>query len=527
MNRVQTADAPGAEAGRQPGSLLLGEESVAAEPTKPRRLFWSVVAGMIQGILALAVLAGGATVAIRLVQTKPKAKRKPPPRRAKLVEVETVRATREPVKVHAMGTVTAARRVDLQARVAGEIVWLSPDCIPGGRFAKDAEIAKIDRADYDLAVEHQTTEAARLAAMVEKQKAEVAQRQSEILQRASAVIQSEAALRIERGQQSVALREYELLGRTVTEDDRDLVLRAPQLRSAEATCKAAEAAKLAAEAMKRSAEADAKAAVALQEAGVVALRKAELDRDRTTIKAPFSALVESRTINEGSQVTTAKPFATLVGTDHYWVELSIPVDQLQWLRIPRKKGDPASTVRICDEAAWGKDPRGASAESRTGTPRPADTPHRTGTVLRLASALEAEGRMARLLVAVPDPLALLEENHGKPALLLGSYVRVEIDGVGLDNVVALQRDRLHDGDHVWVMDANRKLDIRKVAIEFRGRDRVLITDGLKTGERLVVTDLAAPVQGMLLRTREDDGPAAARQGGKRTPADAAEEGRHE
>ncbi|NQT53100.1 HlyD family efflux transporter periplasmic adaptor subunit, partial [bacterium] len=419
MNRVQTADEPGAEAGRQPRSLLVGEEAVADEPTKPHRLYWSVVVGVIQGILVLAVLAGGAYVAIRLVQTKPEAKRKPPQRRAKLVEVETVRATREPVKVHAMGTVGAARRVELQARVAGEIVWLSPDCIPGGRFAKDAEIAKIDRADYDLAVEQQTTETARLAAMVEKQEADVAQRQSEILQRASVVIQSEAALKIERGQQSVARREYELLGRSVKEEDRDLVLRVPQLRSAEATCKAAKAAKLAAEAMKRSAESATKAAVASQQAAAVALKKAELDRDRTTIKAPFSGIVESRTIEEGSQVTTAKPFATLVGTDCYWVEVSIPVDQLQWLRIPRKKGDPASAARIHDEAAWGKDA------------------HRTGTVLRLASALEAEGRMARLLVAVPDPLALRKENAGKPALLLGSYVRVEIDGVDFDNVVAL------------------------------------------------------------------------------------------
>ncbi|NQT51898.1 efflux RND transporter periplasmic adaptor subunit, partial [bacterium] len=179
------------------------------------------------------------------------------------------------------------------------------------------------------------------------------------------------------------------------------------------------------------------------------------------------------------------------------------------LRIPRKKGDAASSVRIHDEAAWGKDA------------------HRTGTVLRLASALEAEGRMARLLVAVPDPLALRKENAGKPTLLLGSYVRVEIDGVDLPDVVALPRDRLHDGDHVWVMDANKRLDIRKVAIEFRGRDRVLIADGLKTGERLIVTDLAAPVQSMPLRIREDNEATAASQGGKRTAADAAEVEPHE
>ncbi|NQT87966.1 HlyD family efflux transporter periplasmic adaptor subunit, partial [bacterium] len=436
------------------------------EPTLSHRIVFATI----QGIFVLAVLGVGGYGAYRLVKSGPKAERKPPARTAQVVEVETVHATTERVVVQAMGAVEAAREMDLQARVSGEVMDLSPECSPGGRFVEGAVIAKIDDADYTLAVEQQAAEILRLAATVEQRKSEAAERQSaiEVSQTAidqsqSQIIQSDAALEIERGQQAVSKQEYALLGKTVKGEDRALILREPQLRSAEATCQAARAAlrsaqakKTSAEAMAEAAQAMAKAAEASKAAADVALRKAKLDLTRTTIKSPFNAIVESRSIERGSQVTPTTRLARLIGTDEYWVEASVPVDRLKWIRIPRKKGESGSPVRIYDDAAWG--PKA----------------HRTGTVFRLTSGLETEGRMARLLIRVSDPLALAEENAGKPALLLGSYVRVEIDGLEVENVIPIKRDYVHDGDRVWVMTPGNTLDIRRVTIRYGGRERVLV-----------------------------------------------------
>jgi RND family efflux transporter MFP subunit len=352
----------------------------------------------------------------------------------------------------------------------------------------------------------------RLAATTEQKRSEVAQRESDvaksasaieqsestILQRDSDIVQAEAALEIERGQQAVAQSEYKLLGRELDERRRDLVLRKPQLRSAEATCEAAKAAKRAAvaakqaavaakasaEAMKRSAEAGAQAAEASKAAAGVALRKAQLDLDRTTIAAPFNAVVQAESVDLGSQVSPTTRLATLVGTDEYWVEVSVPVDKLQWLRIPRQRGEEGSAARVYNEAAWGPEA------------------FRTGTVVRMASELEPEGRMARLLVSVPDPLGLADPAGRTPALLIGSYVRVAIEGAELEDVVPLDRSLVHGGDRVWVMGDDGKLEVRRVAVAFRGRDRLLVSDGLAPGERLVTTGLTAPVDGMLLRTQD-------------------------
>ena len=483
-------------------------EGAPSEATAPKRgLVRRLLGALVQGTLALAVLGGGAALAVHLLATGPKSERRPPARRAHLVAVEAVALSAQPIRVDAMGAVGPAQVVDLQPRVSGEIVEVSPECVPGGRFGAGATVAKIDEADFKLAVAQQQAEARRLAAQTEQRKSDIQQAESDIKKRESEIVQAEAALAIELGEQAVAKQEYKLLGQSVREEDRELVLRQPQLRAAQAVCDVARAAKKSAEAMKTSAEAAKAAAEAAEAAAEAALKKMQLDLRRTTIKAPFNAIVDSESIDLGSQVSPTTRLARLVGTDEYWVEASVPVDQLKWVRIPRSREEEktGSTVRVYDEAAWGK------------------TAFREGSVLRLASKLEEQGRMARLLVLVKDPLALEDKNRGKPALLLGSYVRVEIEGQGLESVVAVDRGRLHDGDHVWVMDAEGKLDIREVEVKFRGRDRVLVSGGLKAGERLVTTDLAAPVQGMPLCTRDEAGAASeaeAEGGGRR--GDAAE-----
>ena len=446
------------------------------EPPQPATGWLSRVVRL---LLALAILAAGAGASYYYLTTKPVAQRRPADPQATLVEVRRVEPGAETVVVRAMGTVVPARVIQLAPRVGGEIVEVSPDFAPGGRFRAGEVMARIDPKDFDLAVRQAATEVDRQAALADQRAAEVAQR-------ASDCVRAENDLAMEMGYQSVAKREYELLGQTVEDGDEALVLRRPQLETAQATCDAAKAAK-------EAAEGAARATQAARDAADVARQKAALDLARTTILAPFNAVVDTRHVNLGSQVTAGTPLATLVGTDAYWVEVSVPVDQLKWIRIPRAEGEAGSPVRIYNEAAWGSEV------------------YRTGTVVRLRSALEEQGRMARVLVSAPDPLGLANGTGGTPPMLTGSYVRVEIEGEQLAGVVALDRDLLRDGDRVWVMDETGKLQVRPVQVAHRGRQRVLVSGGLEAGEQVVTTDLAAAVEGMRLRT-EASGPSAPGEG---------------
>jgi len=383
-------------------------------------------------VLPLLVLGGGAWATYYLATTGPKAKQRGGgARNARLVEVQIARRSSEPTAVRPMGTVTPALRIDLQPRVGGEVIEVSDELVPGGVFREDEVILRIDPTDYELVVR----------------------------QRRSDVSEAESRFQLELGNQLVARSEYELLGETIREEDRDLVLRKPQLQSVEAALETARA----------------------------ALAKAELDLARTEVTSPFNSILVARDVNLGAQVSIATRLAVLVGTDEYWVELLLPVDQLKWIEIPRGSAETGSKARVFDPAAWGE---GVS---------------RAGHVIRLAGDLEEEGRMARLFVSVSDPLALTDKNAGAPRLLIGSFVRVGIEGRTLDDVVSLDRHLLRDGDRVWVLSAEGLLDIRDVTVVFRGRNRVLISEGIDEGERIVATDLAAAVAGMPLRTAKEGG----------------------
>jgi RND family efflux transporter MFP subunit len=411
--------------------LSIGSES---RGQKARSRFVTMILG---GLLPVLVLAGGALIAVALVESGPKARREAPPRLARLVEVEAVRFSKQPVILEAMGTVQPARKIDLHPRVGGAVTWVSPELVPGGRFREGQKIVQIDLSDYELTV---------------------AQREADLAQ-------ARSNLRLERGQQSIAEREYELLGETIEEGDRDLILRTPQLESIQAELQKAQS----------------------------ALDQARLDLERTQVKSPFDAIVISSGVDLGESVTTATNLATLVGTNEYWIEALIPVDDLRWIRLPDSGNKTTgSTARIYTDA------------NRT------ESAHRTGRVIRLAGDLEEEGRMARLLISVRNPLESHEDSVITP-LLIGAYVRIEIEGEQIESAAAIDRRFLRDGNQVWLMNAENALEIRPVKIAFRGRDRVFVVGGIKEGDRLILTDLAAPIEGMPLRTQTEENETSSRR----------------
>jgi len=388
-------------------------------------------------LLPVVAIVGGGIGAVRLYQTGPKARQRPPQARDTLVQVATVSRTSADAKIHVMGTVIAAQEVALQPQVSGEIIKLSPEFVPGGCFKAGEFILQIDPKDYELTVE--------------KTRSQVAQAQYEV--------------KLEQGAQEIARHEWELLGveETATEQDRELALRKPHLIKANAALEAANA----------------------------ALREAKLNLERTTIIAPFNAIVTSESVDVGAQVTQQTQLGTLVGTDEYWVRAAVPVDQLGWIQFPGRDGEGGSTATVRQQLAtdlhneW------------------------TGLVVRLMGDLEPEGRMARVLISVQDPLNSTASGEGGLPLLIGSYVSVVIEGRPVKDVIALPRAALRDGDSIWVMNDQSKLEIRTVDIVWRSRDMVLVRDGVEPGQRLVVSDLPAPVEGMGLTLggeRAEDAP---------------------
>ena len=207
------------------------------------------------------------------------------------------------------------------------------------------------------------------------------------------------------------------------------------------------------------------------------VKKAQLNLARTKISAPFNAMVRKKQVDIGSQVSGQDQLAELVGTDEYWIQASMPVDRLNWIMIPRNSGEPGAKVRIF---------------YRNGI-------ELTGTVIKLLGELEVEGRMARVLVEVKDPLGLNNAENKHPPLLIGEYVRIEIEGRQLKNVYRIPRTALRDNTRIWLVSNDGKLEIRTVETLWRDAQSVLLADGLQPGEQLIVSDLSKPMDGMPLQ----------------------------
>jgi RND family efflux transporter MFP subunit len=325
-----------------------------------------------------------------------------------------------------------AQQVALRPQVTGQIVDVSSDVVLGGIVRAGQKLIEIDHRDYEILVR----------------------------QRKSDVAKALKDLKIEEGNQAIAKQEFELLGEIISEEDRELVLREPQLASIQAA----------------------------QESAQAALEKAQLDLARCDILAPFNAFIREKHIDFGATVTANSNLLTFIGTDEAWVEVKVWIGQLKWLTIPRTNGDLGSKVTIYNTLAWGADR------------------FRTGRVLCLIGELEIQGRMARLLVTVDDPFCLKPQNRDLPQLLMGSYVSAEIEGRTLKSVYPIKRSNLRDNDTLWIMNNTGQLEIRHVQIAFNGVDSVYVDEGITENEKLIVTDIAAPVEGMPLRTTDTEDP---------------------
>jgi multidrug resistance efflux pump len=141
-------------------------------------------------------------------------------------------------------------------------------------------------------------------------------------------------LELEKGRGDVAQREWQILRSDSDANLAPLALRSPQLVAAKQSLAGAQA----------------------------NLKQAELALSRTHFTAPFNALVLDESIEVGQVVAPGAPLATLIGTDRFWVSVSLPVDELGRRSCGRTS---AQERRSCAEGT-----SSSSAPSSTRRPAP-------------------------------------------------------------------------------------------------------------------------------------------------------------
>ncbi|MFO7609041.1 MAG: efflux RND transporter periplasmic adaptor subunit [Candidatus Krumholzibacteriia bacterium] len=394
-------------------------------------------------LAAAAILVVALVVTVVLVKTARRPERQAPPPSRPVVAVHVVQPESEPVRVRGFGSVKAKRSVDLVPEVRGRIVEKSPRLEPGAYITAGEVLLRIDRTDYALA-------AAQARANVAQAEVTLAQAEEEVL---------------------VARREWDSLGARGlgTDEDAapgDLVLRLPQLNLARAGLEAAEA----------------------------ALRQAEVNLERCTMRAPFDGRVLRADVDEGDFVAAGVILGSVYATDLAEVTVPVADADLAWIGVGQQ-GDGGVPVTVTAEFAGAR--------------------HRwPGRAVRLGGAVDDRSRQVPVVVEIPAPY---RREGDRPALVEGMFVEVEFTAPAPAGAVVIPRTALRPGDLVWVVDDQERLRIREVRVVRAGVEQAVVTAGLAAGERVCVSNLQYVTDGLPVRVEGE--PAAA--GAAPVPADTA------
>lgn len=225
-------------------------------------------------MLPFAILAVAVVIFLIIVRNPERLAPVAPEQSLATVRVAAVQPESVTLEVSSQGKVQASRRVDLSASTSGQVSWVSPSLVPGGFFAADDVIIRLDSRDFENALERSR----------------------------SSVAQAET----EANHSSTELARYrELAQRSLVSDSqlqdlqRQADLNQGRLRDAKA-----------------------------------ALSQTELDLRRSEVRAPFASIVEDTNIELGQNVNRGQSLANLLSADDVEVRVPLALSQLGYLDIP-------------------------------------------------------------------------------------------------------------------------------------------------------------------------------------------------
>lgn len=267
------------------------------------------------------------------------------------------------------------------------------------------------------------------------------------------VTQAQVRYSQEQEESEVARAEWSKIGEG---EPGDLVLRKPQLAQAQASLDAARA----------------------------RYRMAELSLERTEVRAPFDGRVRSKRVDVGQVISPNNPLGRIYAVDYAEIRLPIPDPELKYLNVSLYRTDK---VEIVDGPRV--DLHANFAGSRYTW---------TGRVVRVEGEIDPQTRMIHLVARVDDPYAATEDAV-RPPLAVGLYVEADIGGKIVDNAIVLPRAALRGINRVLVV-SDERLYFRDVVVLRADTERVIITSGLKSGERVCISPLDVVVEGMRVRS---------------------------
>jgi RND family efflux transporter MFP subunit len=369
--------------------------------------------------------------------------------------------------IKGFGKVQPGRSWGAVAQVAGPVIWTADNLRNGLLIAEGSELVRIDPREYELGLAQIDAQIAALDAKDETTKASLA-----IERRAMDLLKEDLA------------RKQKLF---------------KQGSTAKANVDGAERTMLAAQAKVISLESSLKLNAA--ERNVLLRQKdiASLNMDRTHIKAPFDIRLGTVDIAQGQFVNKGQKLFSGDGIQVAEVVAQFPIGALRSLL--GKSGQTGGPLGTLGDKEKGVSDRHESLSAKIRLTSAKYSIEWGAKVDRVTEAMDPKTRTRGIVLTVKDPYGKATPGQ-RPPLVRDTAVEVILAGKAKQNKIVVPALAVRKGK-VMVADAEKRLRFKSVKVAYIQGDIAVLMSGLEKGDKVIVSDMPAPIEGMLLAPRPD------------------------
>ena len=398
-----------------------------------------------------------------LIKLRPHPTRQNVVRTATLVEVIRAHRTSQNMVIRAYGTVRSGENLSLTAEVRGKIVEMAPDFEGGIYFPKGTFLMRIDPRSYRLTVDRLRSEIMRLDA-------EVARISQERKNLQASLSLAEEDLRLSKAEydRNLSLAKRKVVSQNLVDQTHQRWLASSQkAQEVENSLALIKPRINLLKAQRRSA--------------LVQMKEAQLDLERTEIRAPFDGRMAEKQAETGQYVTAGTRLAHLYNVGIMEVEVRIPSRDIVWLHLNsggsvNPKSTSPTRARITFDAAGKKI-------------------HWDGFVSRIKGQMEEKTRTLPVVIQVQNG----HPGTGHP-LMPGMFVMVEIVGKQVKDIFLLPQETVHENNSVYVVE-DGKVHIKLVKVLRRVDNQLYINEGINEGDQIITRFPGVATEGMNVRVR--------------------------
>lgn len=237
------------------------------------------------------------------------------------------------------------------------------------------------------------------------------------------------------------------------------------------------------------AESEYASAAAALAAARADLTKAERNLERTHIMLPYDGMVRSKEADLGQFVNPGTRLGVTFATDYAEVRLPLTDQDLAFVDLPN-----AAAIRSSGAADGPLVELSAVRKGRMTT-----WPAR---IVRSEGVVDDKNRVTYAVARVEDPYRL-QGAADDATLPMGTFVAASIEGLTVDSVIRVPRSTLRGNNQLMFVDADNRLRIRDVDVLRADANYAYLRGGASAGDRISLTTIESPMNGMKVRTGDD------------------------